>query len=87
MQLRNLNDSWCQIYISPFRRGSYAGPVLYLAYVSTIQNTGPDDVQVLGYPDDCAMKKSNYAYDRQEEIKANDSLVLCHVSEVMNGHE
>ena len=58
-------------------QGSCAGPVLYLAYASTMQEVIPRGVDLHGYADDHAMKISFKAKDRLEEERAICQLEKC----------
>ena len=49
-------------------QGSCAGPVLYLAYASTLHEGIPDDINLHGYADDHALKKSYPASDKEKEL-------------------
>ena len=48
-------------------QGSLAGPNLYLAYASTLQEIVPEEVCLNGFADDHSLKRSFKADDRNAE--------------------
>ena len=58
-------------------QGSCAGPVLYLAYASTMQEVVPDNIDLHGYADDHALKISFNPAEQTEEHNAINQLELC----------
>jgi hypothetical protein len=58
-------------------QGSCMGPVLYLAYASTLQNAVPQTVDLHGYADDHAMKLTFNPNDRLDECTAIKHLESC----------
>ena len=51
----------------PVPQGSLAGPNLYLAYTSTLQEIVPEEVCLNGFADDHSLKRSFKADDRKAE--------------------
>ena len=58
-------------------QGSCAGPILFLAYASTMQEAIPELVDIHGYADDHALKVSFSAGDRNDEKAAISHLENC----------
>ena len=60
-------------------QGSLAGPVLYLAYASTLRYVIPDTskINLIGYADDHSLNKNFRTDNRIEEISMIKSLKLC----------
>ena len=58
-------------------QGSCAGPVLYSAYASTMQDIVPDNVDIHGYADDHALKLSFDGKSRTEESQVITQLQEC----------
>jgi hypothetical protein len=69
----NVGTAYSSIRDLPFSvpQGSCAGPVLYLAYASTMQQAVPPEVQLHGYADDHAVKIS---FDAKDETKSLNDL-------------
>ena len=60
-------------------QGSCAGPVLYLAYASTLQEVTDPTTSLYGYADDHAACRSFKASDKTSEMETIKSLEkLCH---------
>ena len=57
--------------------GSLAGPNLYLAYASTLQEVVPDDVGLNGFADDHSLKRSFKVDDRKAEQTTISALQNC----------
>ena len=60
-------------------QGSCAGPVLYLAYASTMQEIVSDSISLYGYADDHALKNSFKASDRKSESESIRNIEKCMV--------
>ena len=58
-------------------QGSLAGPYLYSAYASTLQEVVPDDVSLNGFADDHSLKRSFKADDRKAEQTIISALQNC----------
>ena len=58
-------------------QGSLAGPNLYSAYASTLQEVVPDDVGLNGFADDHSLKRSFKADDRNAEQTIISALQDC----------
>jgi hypothetical protein len=58
-------------------QGSCAGPFLYLAYASTLQEIIPHPIQIHGYADDHAVKDSFQAGNETDEARSIDALEHC----------
>ena len=58
-------------------QGSLAGPNLYSAYASTLQEVVPDDVGLNGFADDHSLKRSFKADDRNAEQPIISALQDC----------
>ena len=58
-------------------QGSLAGPNLYSAYASTLQEVVPDDVGLNGFADDHSLKRSFKADDRKAEQTVISALQNC----------
>ena len=60
-------------------QGSLAGPILYVAYASTLRYVIPDTnmINIKGYADDHSLNKNFGANNRIEEISMIRSLELC----------
>ena len=58
-------------------QGSCAGPILYLAYASTMKGVIPSDIQLHGYADDHITKCSFKSNDQKEEKNAIINLENC----------
>ena len=58
-------------------QGSLAGPNLYLAYTSTLQEIVPEDVCLNGFADDHSLKRSFKADDRKAEHTSISALQNC----------
>jgi hypothetical protein len=61
-------------------QGSCAGPILYLAYASTMKDNIPENIALHGYADDHALKKSFPANDHAQESLVILSLEECLVN-------
>ena len=70
------DSSLCDLPFS-VPQGSCMGPVLYLTYASTLQDTVPDNITLHGYADDHAMKLPFNAKDRRAEKVAIHDLEMC----------
>ena len=55
-------------------QGSVAGPILYSAYASTMQEVVPRDIDIYGYADDHELKKSFAGSSRNEEANTIETL-------------
>ena len=75
----NIGEKFSKDRDLPFSvpQGSCMGPVLYLAYASTLQNVVPPLVDLHGYADDHAIKLSFSPNDRKEEKTAVKELESC----------
>ena len=60
-------------------QGSCAGPVLYLAYASTMQEIIPKEIDLHGYADDHALKNKFNPTKKGEELRATSTLENCAV--------
>ena len=60
-------------------QGSCMGPVLYLAYASTLKEVVPQNISLYGYADDHAMKLSFDVKDPQAQLSAITELETCAV--------
>ena len=58
-------------------QGSCAGPVLYLSYASTMQETIPASISLYGYADDHAIVDHFRADDRVEERQCINNIQSC----------
>ena len=58
-------------------QGSLAGPNLYSAYASTLQEVVPGDVGLNGFADDHSVKRSFTADDRKAEQTIISALQNC----------
>ena len=58
-------------------QGSCAGPILYSAYASTMQDSVPASIAIHGYADDHALKASFQAGFRDEESRVITQLQQC----------
>ena len=58
-------------------QGSCAGPVLYLAYASTMQEVVPQNIAIHGYADDHAIKVTFNPSDRLDETSAMKNIEKC----------
>ena len=59
------------------QQGSLAGPNLYSAYASTLQDVVPDDVGLNGFVDDHSLKRSFKPDDRKAEQTFISALQNC----------
>ena len=60
-------------------QGSCAGPVLYLAYASAMQEIIPTEIDLHGYADDLALKNKFNPTKKGEELRAISNLENCAV--------
>ena len=69
-------------------QGSCAGPVLYLAYASTMQEIIPSSIGLYGYADDHALKVNFKAHDRNAEKSCINDIenCMCSIKEWMDSN-
>ena len=69
-------------------QGSCTGPVLYLAYASTMQEIIPSSISLYGYADDHALKVNFKADNRNAETSCISDIekCMCDIKEWMDSN-